>query len=96
MKYQLIANNGRIVAEAKRVNDSFLVQEVRGCLFGGFFDDETVKLFCDDSEIEPQLITDKDDKRNDDWFDRKNKTHKLISVIDGVSGFKRKNIWVKR
>lgn len=30
------------------------------------------------------------------WLDKKNQTHKQISVIDGVSGLKRKKIWVRR
>lgn len=32
----------------------------------------------------------------DAWLERRSKTHKQISVIDGVSGFKRKLIWVRR
>lgn len=30
------------------------------------------------------------------WMEKKEQTHKQISVIDGVSGLKRKNVWIRK
>lgn len=97
MTYKLIHNeSGRVLAEAKRISDSYLVQEVRGCFSHGCFADGSVSLFKNGAEIDPASVTDKDNERMDKAYARKCETHKQISVIDGVSGFKRKTIWVRK
>lgn len=97
MAYKLIhKKSGRVLVDAKRINDPFLVDQVRGCFDYGCFVDGSVSLFKNGAEIDPAIVTDRDNDRMDKAYTRKCETHKQISVIDGVSGFKRKKVWVRK
>ena len=97
MTYELIhKETGRVLVEAKRINDLVLIDQVRGCFDCGCFADGSVALLKNDVEIDPAVVTDKDNARMDSAVERKEQTHKKVWVVDGVSGFKRKPVWVKR
>ena len=99
MKYQIIhIETGRVVAEAKRINDSFLVHEVRKIDDHGYFKSGECKLFKDNEEIDPMFVLDKDEERYNNWLKKKKETHKLVYINTGVCSFKqnRKKVWVRK
>lgn len=99
MKYQLIRTaDNFVLVDAKRINDSYLVQEVEACISFGCFEDGIVKLFRDGVEFDPGVVIDKDESRYEKWLARKQETHKLIAISTGVCCLpqNRRKIWVPK
>ena len=90
MKYQIIHKSGKVIAEAKRITDRYLIQEANSCKMHGLLDEIT--FLVDGKPADIDIIFKKEDERIDKFYD----THRKIWVIDGVSGLKRKPVWVKK